>query len=431
MGSRAAELRPASPARVAFVGLVSSVVATIAACGGSGDGGGASAPTPTPPGATATPGPTVTSAPTPGASGTPGPTATAGEPPALRLSEVASGLDLPLFVAQAPGDASRLYVVEQGGRIRIVASGAVLGTPFLDVSERVACCGERGLLGLAFHPGYADNGRFFVNYTNVDGDTELVELARSADPDVASPEPVRVFFTVDQPFANHNGGMLAFGPDGYLYVGLGDGGSAGDPQDNAQSLDTKLGKILRIDVDAYPTPPPGNVAGGDPDVWDWGLRNPWRFSFDRATGDLYIGDVGQNALEEIDVEPAGEGGRNYGWRIMEGDRCFRPPSGCDPTGLTPPVVSYDRDLGCSVTGGYVYRGGALPGLVGRYLYGDYCSNRVFSFRWSGGAAEAHVELTGDLDPEGRIQGLTSFGEDAAGELYVVSRDGSVFRIEPE
>jgi glucose/arabinose dehydrogenase len=299
------------------------------------------------------------------------------------------------------------------------------------VSERVACCGERGLLGLAFHPGYADNGRFFVNYTNVDGDTELVELARSADPDVASPEPVRVFFTVDQPFANHNGGMLAFGPDGYLYVGLGDGGSAGDPQDNAQGLDTKLGKILRIDVDAYPTPPPGNVAGGDPDVWDWGLRNPWRFSFDRATGDLYIGDVGQNALEEIDVEPAGEGGRNYGWRIMEGDRCFRPPSGCDPTGLTPPVVSYDRDLGCSVTGGYVYRGGALPGLVGRYLYGDYCSNRVFSFRWSGGAAEAHVELTGDLDPEGRIQGLTSFGEDAAGELYVVSRDGSVFRIEPE
>jgi len=313
----------------------------------------------------------------------------------------------------------------------VVRDGALLATPFVDLANRISCCGERGLLGLAFHPDYADNGRFFVNYTNVDGDTEVVELARSGDPDVASPETVRTFFVVEQPFANHNGGMLAFGPDGYLYVGLGDGGAGGDPQDNAQSLDTKLGKLLRMDVDAYPEPPPGNLAGGDPDLWAFGLRNPWRFSFDRATGDLYIADVGQNALEEINVAPAGQGGLNYGWRIMEGSQCFQPETGCDMDGLTLPVVEYGRDVGCSVTGGYVYRGDALPGLEGRYLYGDFCSNRVFSFRWEAGAVRDDVELTTELDPDGQIQGLTSFGEDAAGELYVVSRSGSVFRIEAE
>ncbi|MEW6269146.1 MAG: PQQ-dependent sugar dehydrogenase [Thermodesulfobacteriota bacterium] len=412
-------------AALALSGLIAALAAS---CGGSGSGDdpGPGSPTPTSP---AGPTPTAGVA-TPSPAATPG-ARTSPDPPALRLSEVASGLDQPLFVTAAPGDAGRLYVVEQTGRIRIVAPGGVLATPFLDLSQRVSCCGERGLLGLAFHPGYADDGRFFVNYTNVDGDTELVEFARSANPDVASPQPVRLLFTVDQPFANHNGGMLAFGPDGLLYVGLGDGGGAGDPQDNAQSLDSKLGKILRLDVDRHPEPPPGNVVGGDPDVWDFGLRNPWRFSFDRATGDLYIGDVGQNALEEIDVEPAGQGARNYGWPIMEGDRCFRPPSGCDTTGLAMPVVAYARDAGCSVTGGHVYRGLAIPGLAGRYVYGDFCSNRVFSFRWVDGAATVPAELTEDLDPDGLIQGLTSFGEDEAGELYVVSQDGSVFRIEAE
>jgi glucose/arabinose dehydrogenase len=227
--------------------------------------------------------------------------------------------------------------------------------------------------------------------------------------------------------------MLAFGPDGYLYVGMGDGGAGGDPQNNAQNLNSKLGKILRIDVDGHPTPPAGNLIGGDPDLWDYGMRNPWRFSFDRATGDLYIGDVGQNTLEEIDVEPAGQGGRDYGWRIMEATQCFAPPTGCDTSGLTLPVVEYGRDLGCSVTGGYVYRGSAIPGLVGRYLYGDYCSNRVFSFAWADGVVDpqSSSELTADLDPDSRIQGLASFGEDAAGELYVVSLDGSVFRIDAE
>ena len=408
------------------------MLALLAACGGGGGDGPRIVPTPTQAGATPTPqstaGPTPPPVTTPVASGTP--SGTPGLQP-LRLAPVAAGFELPLFVTSAPGDPSRLFVVEQGGLIRVVRDGTLLAAPFVDLSGRISCCGERGLLGLAFHPDYADNGRLFVNYTNADGDTEVVELARSADPDVASPDTVRLFFTVAQPFPNHNGGMLAFGPDGYLHVGLGAGGAGGDPLDNGQSLDSKLGKILRIDVDAYPTPPPGNVAGGDPDVWHYGLRNPWRFSFDRATGDFYVGDVGQGALEEIDVAPAGQGGLNFGWRIMEGTRCFQPPSGCDTTGLTLPVVEYGRDTGCSVTGGYVYRGGAIPGLVGRYLYGDYCSNRVFSFRWSEGAVQGALELTADLDPDGQIQGLTSFGEDAAGELYVVSRDGALFRIEAE
>jgi glucose/arabinose dehydrogenase len=312
-----------------------------------------------------------------------------------------------------------------------VRDGVLLDQPFVDLSGRVSCCGERGLLGLAFHPDYQANGRFFVNFTNRDGNTEVIELARSGSADLASPDTVRGFFTVVQPFANHNGGMLAFGPDGLLYLGLGDGGAAGDPQDNAQNPGVKLGKILRIDVDAYPTPPPGNATGGDPDVLHRGLRNPWRFSFDRATGDLYVGDVGQSRFEEIDVVPAGSGERNFGWRVMEASQCYQPPASCDTDGLTLPVVEYDRDVGCSVTGGYVYRGTALPGLAGRYVYGDYCSNRVFSFRWSDGAVSDPIELTSDLDPDGLIQGLASFGEDVDGELYVTSLNGSGFRIEAE
>ncbi len=430
-GARAAEGARTTRTRFrAAPWTVACTVALLAACGSGGDGDGGSAPSPTPLApATPTPGP---GEPTPAASATPGASAMPGGPlPALRLTLVAAGLDLPLFVTSAPGDPGRLYVVEQRGRIQIVEGGVVLPEPFLDYTDRVSCCGERGLLGLAFHPDYASNGRFFVNYTNRDGDTEVVELRRSSDPLVASPEPVRVFFTIDQPFANHNGGMLAFGPDKLLYVGTGDGGRAGDPRDNAQNPASKLGKILRIDVDRHPEPPPGNLPGADPDVWSLGWRNPWRFSFDRATGDLYVGDVGQNALEEIDVEPAGEGGRNYGWPIMEGTRCFDPPSGCDTSGLTLPVLDYGRDAGCSVTGGYVYRGSAIPGLVGRYLYGDYCSNRVWTFRWQDGVVSEHVELTDDLESTERIEGLTSFGEDAAGEFYLVSQGGAVYRIEAE
>jgi glucose/arabinose dehydrogenase len=349
--------------------------------------------------------------------------------PPLRLTSVASGLDQPLFVGGAPGD-TRLYVAEQTGRVRIVADGGVRARAFLDLSALVSCCGERGLLGVAFHPGFAANGRFFVNYTDTHGDTVVAEYHRSAgDPELAEPEG-RTLFTVAQPFANHNGGMLAFGPDGLLYVGLGDGGGGGDTLNNAQSLATKLGKILRIDVDTHPTPPPANFPGGDPDLWDIGLRNPFRFSFDRTTGDLYIGDVGQGRFEEVDVEPPATGHRNYGWRITEGFACFNPASGCDMSGLTPPVVAYDHSAGdCSVIGGYVYRGARIPGLVGRYLYGDFCSRRIRSFVLADGGASGEIELT-DALASATLASITSFGEDEAGELYVVDGSGAILRVDP-
>jgi glucose/arabinose dehydrogenase len=353
--------------------------------------------------------------------------------PHLQLTAVVRDLDQPLFFGAADGDDTRLYVVEQPGRIRLLKNGALTATPFLDISDAISAGGERGLLGLAFHPQYVTNGRFFVNYTNPAGDTVIAEYRRSAtDPDVAAPDAARVFFTVTQPFPNHNGGMVAFGSDGLLYIGLGDGGSGGDPQNNGQSLDTKLGKILRIDVDAYPTPPAGNLAGGDPDIWDFGLRNPFRFSFDRGTGDLYIGDVGQDRFEEIDLELRGGGGRNYGWRITEGLHCFNPATGCNLTGITLPVVEYGHQDGCSVIGGYVYRGRAIPGIVGRYFYGDFCSHRIWSFVRDGALVTSTLELTDDLDPTHALRGITSFGEDAAGELYVVDGgSGVVFRVDPE
>lgn len=352
---------------------------------------------------------------------------------ALKLTVVASGLTLPVFATSPPGDGARLFVVEQTGTIRIVQDAQVLPDPFLDIRGLTTAGGERGLLGLAFHPTYASSGRFFVNYTDLAGDTVVAEYRRSAsDPDRAEPQAHRILFTVDQPFSNHNGGMIAFGPDGFLYVGMGDGGSGGDPQGHGQNLQSKLGKILRVDVEAYPVPPPGNLVGGDPSIWDFGLRNPWRFSFDRKTGDLYIADVGQNAWEEINVEPVGQGLRNYGWNVMEGSHCYKPPTGCPTAGLVMPVHEYPHSEGCSVTGGYVYRGSRIPCLNGRYFFGDFCSNRVWSFRWSevGGATDL-VEHTDDLRPEGGIGGLASFGEDAAGEIYLVGLSGRVFRLDPE
>ncbi len=353
--------------------------------------------------------------------------------PHLRLTQIAGGFDQPLFVGAADGDASRLYVVEQTGRIRLLVNGSLAATPFLDIRGAISSGGERGLLGLAFHPSYNANGRFFVNYTDPSGNTVIAEFRRSAaNPDVADGQPARVFFTVTQPFANHNGGMVAFGPDGLLYIGLGDGGSGGDPMNNGQRLDTKLGKILRIDVDAYPAAPAGNLPGGDPDIWDFGLRNPFRFSFDRGTGDLYIGDVGQNAFEEIDFESRGTGRRNYGWRITEGMHCFDPPSGCNLTRLTLPVVEYSHADGCAVIGGYVYRGSAIPGIVGRYFYADFCSNRIWSLVRAGGQVTSTLELTDVLDPTHALGGITSFGEDANGELYITDGSrGLVFRIDPE
>jgi glucose/arabinose dehydrogenase len=353
----------------------------------------------------------------------------------LALHVVATGLDFPLDLAVPPGD-SRLFIVEKGGRIRIVKNG-VLGPTFLDLRGLVSTGGEQGLLGLAFDPAYATNGRFVVNYTDVNGDTRISAFRVSADPDVADPATESVLLPVDQPFDNHNGGQLAFGPDGDLYIGLGDGGSGGDPNGNGQSVATLLGKLLRVNLNgaapyAVPSDNPFAAAAGPAtrgEIWSWGLRNPWRFSFDRATGDLYVGDVGQGAHEEIDVSPAATGaGRavNFGWNRMEGTHCYPPDpaDACDRTGLTGPVLDYDHPDGCSVTGGYVYRGSAIPALEGTYFYSDYCGGWVRSFRFSSGGATDQREWPA-LRPGGSV---TSFGQDAAGELYLLTAEGGVYQI---
>jgi hypothetical protein len=353
----------------------------------------------------------------------------------LALATVASGLDFPLDLASPPGD-SRLFVVEKGGRIRILRDGAPAGTDFLDLRGRVSGGSEQGLLGIAFDPAYATTGRFVVNYTDVNGDTRISAFQVSANPDVADPSSESVLLSVDQPFANHNGGQLAFGPDGYLYIGLGDGGDEGDPFGNGQSLGTLLGKLLRLDLNGaapYAVPPDNPFAATGPstrgEIWSWGLRNPWRFSFDRATGDLYIGDVGQGAHEEIDVSTAADGpgrGLNFGWNRMEGAHCYPPAAGdaCDQSGLTPPALSYDHPDGCSVTGGYVYRGTAIPSLAGTYFYSDFCGGWVRSFRFAGGRA-THQREWPELRPGGQV---TSLGQDAAGELYLLTSEGGVYRI---
>lgn len=355
----------------------------------------------------------------------------------LTLATVATGLDFPLDLT-APRNDPRLFVVEKTGRIRVIENGAVLPAPFLDLHDRVSGGPEQGLLGLAFDPAYSTNGRFVVNYTDLNGDTRISAFRVSADPDVADVSTETVLLAVPQPFPNHNGGGLAFGPDGYLYAGLGDGGGGGDPNGNGQSLATLLGKLLRIDLNGgtpYAVPPdnPFAAAAGPAtrgEIWSYGLRNPWRFSFDRLTHDLYIGDVGQDAHEEIDVAPApgggGGGGLNFGWNRMEGAHCYPPTAGdaCNRAGLTLPVVDYDHGQGCSVTGGYVYRGAAIPDLQGVYLYGDYCQGFVRSFRFAGGQATDQHDWQA-LRPGGNV---TSFGEDAAGEVYVLTAQGGVYRI---
>jgi len=352
-----------------------------------------------------------------------------------KLQLIVSGLSSPLYLTAPSGDLSRLFVVEQTGGIRIIKDGALLPTPFLDISTKITAGGEQGLLGLAFDPDYASTGRFVVHYTDTNGDTHLSQFTVSSDPDVADPASEQVILTADQPYNNHNGGQVLFGPDGMLYLGLGDGGSEGDPQGRGQDLSDLLGSILRLDVRStspYSVPPDNpfvGQAGVQPEVWSYGLRNPWRFSFDRATGDLYIGDVGQDSFEEVDVAPAAAGsgkGLNFGWNIMEGTHCYN-ASTCNQSGLTLPVLEYPHSEGCSVTGGYVYRGSVIPALQGLYFFGDYCQGTVRSFRYQGGSA---TELTDwpTLRPGGSI---TSFGEDAAGELYVVIQSGSVFKIVPE
>ncbi|HYP23317.1 MAG TPA: PQQ-dependent sugar dehydrogenase, partial [Actinomycetota bacterium] len=368
----------------------------------------------------------------------PAPRALAPEDVTSRLRQVAAGLSSPLGVTGA-GDGRRwLYVVEQEGRIRIFREGKLRDTPFLDVSDRTEGGGEQGLLGLAFHPDYETNRRFFVNYTDLNGDTVIAEYRRARrNPARALRGSERVLLRVDQPFSNHNGGALAFGPDGMLYIALGDGGSAGDPQNNGQRKDTLLGKILRIDVSSRATEyeiPDDNPFTGDPtargEIWDYGLRNPWRMSFDRDTGALWIADVGQGEWEEVNREPAGSGGLNYGWRVKEGRDCYPAGEECEIVGgaledMTDPLAVYSHDEGCSVTGGFVYRGRAFAELTGNYFFGDFCSGRIWAVAAGGPDRQRPVEL---LDTD---LSISSFGEDDRGELYVTDlAGGGLYRLRP-
>ncbi|HQQ76518.1 MAG TPA: PQQ-dependent sugar dehydrogenase [Thermoanaerobaculia bacterium] len=348
--------------------------------------------------------------------------------PNVALTRVTTGFASPTQVTSAGDGSGRLFVVEQRGLVRIVKDGAVLPAPFLDIRDRVSCCGERGLLSIAFEPGRGPKTRFWANYTDLAGNTQVSRFSFSGDAAFASTE-VKIL-SVGQPFANHNGGQLAFGPDGYLYVGMGDGGSGGDPLNNGQSLGTLLGKILRVDVLGGTVPyaiPPSNPFIGSstarPEIWAYGLRNPWRFSFDRKTGDLFIGDVGQGAWEEVDFQAAGfAGGANYGWRVTEGAHCYNPPSGCVTTGMTPPVAEYSHANGCSITGGFVYRGRDFARLGGIYFYADYCSGRVWGLR-RGATGWETAEL---LRPG---YAFTSFGESDDGELLAVDgSSGTLYRL---
>ena len=328
----------------------------------------------------------------------------------LRLEKVVSGLNQPVFVTWAPGEPNRLYIVEQAGVIRILDRGKLRSAPFLDLRSRVGSGGERGLLGLAFDPGYATNHRFYFDYTDKQGNTNVASFRGSGGRTIAG--SFRRLLFVQQPYPNHNGGMVTVGPDKALYVGMGDGGSGGDPENRAQNPESQLGKLLRIDV----------RHGGGVTVAALGLRNPWRFSFDRANGDLYIGDVGQNSIEEIDYVRAGTKGLlNFGWRVYEGRSVYRQGQ-LGPGLLTMPIAQYTHDEGCTVIGGYVYRGKRVPTAVGRYFYGDYCSGTIWSLRVQG------EDVSAPRRESFKLANLSSFGQDAAGELYLVSLDGSVYRL---
>lgn len=375
--------------------------------------------------------------------------------PALRrvgeigLSPVARGLTRPTFVTQAGDGTGRLFLLEQTGRIRIVKRGNLLPTrggafsappkigvgsetdslPFLDLSARVNANGmEQGLLGLAFYPDYAQSGRFVVDYTGPAGQVVIARFRVSRDnPDRADPQSEELLLQIPKPYANHNGGTVTFGPDGYLYISVGDGGGAGDPQNNAQNRGSLLGKILRLDVAGdgpYRIPPDNPFVGRDgrPEIWDYGLRNPWRISFDRVTHDLYIADAGQETWEEVNVEPAGSrGGKNYGWKVFEGKARYSPG---EAPGAVFPVLVYGHDQGCVIVGGYVYRGRDLPDLDGAYLYGDFCSGRIWGLKQRGQTWQSKELLKTELQ-------ITSFGQDDAGEVYVVDHRGAVYRLTPK
>ena len=400
--------------------------------------GGQGSPSPASTGAAASPsGPAAT------ASGSAAPTTSAG-PSAAPFDPAAISVSLDAYVTVPGGPLAitspldgtrRLLVATKAGQVRIVRDGVLDPDPMLDIASLVSNGGEQGLLGIAVHPDFPDDPRVVVDYTDVNGDTVVASYRLDPnDADRLDPSSATTILTVDQPFANHNGGAVGFGADGYLHIALGDGGSGGDPLESGEHLDTLLGKILRLDVDspgvggaAYAIPPGNpfaNVSGARPEIWETGLRNPWRFAFDRATGDLWIGDVGQGAWEEVDVAPAGVGGLDFGWDRMEGAHCFEPETGCPTDGLTLPVTEYGHEEGCTIIGGTVYRGSAQALLAGGYLFGDYCTGRLWAIPASAGA-------TGPVEPV-RVgtagSGLAGFGEDEAGELYAANLDGTISRV---
>lgn len=400
--------------------LVASLVVLIASCSPS-----ASTPLPSPPAPSATNDASPTEAPaSPSATIAP-PASPTPQPADLRWIPVLDGLAQPVALAHA--DDNRLFVVERGGTIRIVQAGALLPDPFLDIAAHVGSRNtEQGLLGLAFHPHFRQNGFFYIDYTDVRGNTVIARYHAEPGGTTADPNSEHVLLRVQQPYPNHNGGQLAFGPDGMLYIGLGDGGSQGDPNGNGQSLDTLLAKVLRIDVDAgdpygIPADNPFAHGGGRPEIWAYGLRNPWRFTFDRLSGDLYIGDVGQDAWEEIDFQPAGSpGGANYGWNLREGLHAYRRDS---TAGLIDPVAEYGHDQGCAVIGGAVIRAPSLPSWQGTYLFGDYCSGRIWGLTNSDGHWQTRLLFETPYH-------ITSFGEDQAGEVYLAEFGGSLLHLQP-
>lgn len=345
----------------------------------------------------------------------------------LAVEQVASGLDQPVYLTAPEGDA-RLFIVEQPGRIRIVENRTVVRKPFLDIVSKVRSGGEQGLLSIAFHPLYRSNGFIFVNYTDRKGDTRIERYTVSPDKNAVDAASAKLILSIDQRYSNHQGGLNIFGPDGMLYIGMGDGGSQGDPHGNGQNPNSLLAKLLRINVDrgdpyTIPAANPYAKGGGRGEIWAMGLRNPWRFAFDRVSGLLYIADVGGSRFEEINVVPASTAGVNYGWNIMEGPSCHR-SSGCNQPNLQRPAVSYPHENSvCSVIGGFVYRGQKIPEIQGQYFYSDYCNSWLRSFAYADSEVTAQHEW-----PVARLGSVTSFGEDSQGELYITTSSGRVYRI---
>jgi glucose/arabinose dehydrogenase len=391
--------------------LLVIVPALMAACGGGGGSAGITGP-----GAPPFPAPSPNPAPV-----------------TLALRQVASGLDSPVFLTAPAGD-RRQFIVERAGRIRILQGGLLLALPFLDIGARVSTAGEGGLLSMAFHPRYAANGQYFIYYTDGAGDIVVERRTASPNPNLSDPTSALEVIRIPHPgFSNHFGGLLAFGPDGALYLGTGDGGGTGDPRRNAQNLGSLLGKLLRLDVSAatagapYAIPPSNpfaGQAGRRGEIWAAGLRNPWRFAFDGIQ--LYIADVGEERREEVDINPASQGGLNYGWNIFEGTLCFNAAS-CDSAGLVAPAFEYDHGAGnangCAIIGGYVYRGGAIPELAGRYFYSDYCGGYLKSFVAAGAGVLEQTDWGIST-----VGGIVSFGRDADGELYLIGAGGGIYKI---